>query len=310
MGIGKISRIFPDIYIRDTIQDIGDPHSGSSSQSPDIIVRNKEIENPHDAFGEYSNTLNNSRLSDDVEYGNTNYIYVRVFNRSAIAATNSTLDVYYSKPSSLCLPNDWIHIGSIKVPFIPPFGFATVSRQIEWDNIPWKGHYCFIATIHNFFDPGPNLKTISKIPDFHKFIQKNNNTVWRNFNVVNNKPDSGREFNSYNFIVRGSSYERKERLSLEICTNIPEGGNVWLSFDSPLTMEIHNKCHEKENIEKIPIHYGCNKILEEQIIYNEVIFTINYFIPDYLRNKDYYIFSRQLYQGTEIGRITWDITTK
>ncbi len=41
----------PDVYMRDFVGDIGDPHSGPAGSSPDIVVRQLPVADPQAAFG-------------------------------------------------------------------------------------------------------------------------------------------------------------------------------------------------------------------------------------------------------------------
>jgi hypothetical protein len=51
---GTLSVGFADVYLRDFAGDVGDPHTGSISTSPDIIVRPTSVADPQMAFGEGS----------------------------------------------------------------------------------------------------------------------------------------------------------------------------------------------------------------------------------------------------------------
>jgi hypothetical protein len=62
-----------DVYLRDHVGDTGvTPTAGLLSLSPDIILRQMEVQNPPGAqatYGEGSGTENNGALSQDAEYG-------------------------------------------------------------------------------------------------------------------------------------------------------------------------------------------------------------------------------------------------
>ena len=49
-------RLTPDVYIRDSISDTGEPHTGSISASPDVILRPATVANPQAAYGNGSGT--------------------------------------------------------------------------------------------------------------------------------------------------------------------------------------------------------------------------------------------------------------
>ncbi|MCF2948729.1 hypothetical protein L0668_11470 [Paraglaciecola aquimarina] len=294
-------RVFPEVYMRDDINDIGNIPSGGSSRSPDIIVKNKEVVNASEKFGHYSGTINRYDLSDNVEFGNANYIYIRAFNKSPLIAHNSHVDLFWSKPSTLVLPKYWTFIGKASLPALPNNQIAMVSKPIEWNNAPNKGHYCFIGLIHNPFDSAPDLSRISSIRDFRSFIRNNNNVAWRNFNVVDNIPNISNEFNSYPFYVRGPEFDLEERISLEVCCELPEGSYAWVTFDD--SFQIKSRVDLEIN--------SCNTILSEVRSFPiEALFNINYFVPKDTKPGDYYIYARQLFEGDEIGRITWKIEAK
>ena len=48
--------VTPDVYIRDSISDTGEPHTGSISASPDVILRPATVANPQAAYGNGSGT--------------------------------------------------------------------------------------------------------------------------------------------------------------------------------------------------------------------------------------------------------------
>ncbi|MBK7970788.1 MAG: hypothetical protein IPK08_18735 [Bacteroidetes bacterium] len=49
--IDTVLNLSPDVYIRDNAADTGEPHTGSISSSPDIILNKTEVINPQAAFG-------------------------------------------------------------------------------------------------------------------------------------------------------------------------------------------------------------------------------------------------------------------
>ena len=51
---GNILNLAPDVYLRDFIGDVGDPHTGAISASPDVILRQTAVVNPQASFGEGS----------------------------------------------------------------------------------------------------------------------------------------------------------------------------------------------------------------------------------------------------------------
>jgi len=83
----------PAVYMRDHVGDVGDPHNGPVSMSPDIIVRNASVSNPEAEFGALSALADTAPHSDTVAFGVDNYVYVRTLNRGPLPAKNVRVDV-------------------------------------------------------------------------------------------------------------------------------------------------------------------------------------------------------------------------
>src|SRR5262249_42677086 len=99
VGIG------PDIYVRDNLADTGaEPFPGSYLYaSPDIINRTAASPNPAVDFAD----LTNDSLWQNVEYGQNNFVYVRLQNRGS-ANGDATINVYFSSASTFGTPASWI----------------------------------------------------------------------------------------------------------------------------------------------------------------------------------------------------------
>ena len=78
---GNQINLAPDLYLRDYVGNSGNPTSGMVSSSPDIIVRQAAVANPAASYGAGSGTENNPALSQDVNTGHDNFVYVRLLNR-------------------------------------------------------------------------------------------------------------------------------------------------------------------------------------------------------------------------------------
>jgi serine protease len=91
---GNALNLAPDLYLRDIVGDTGNPTSGMVSQSPDIIVKQGAVANPQTTYGVGSGNENDPALSDDVNSGPDNFVYVRLLNRGGSAAGNVSVDVY------------------------------------------------------------------------------------------------------------------------------------------------------------------------------------------------------------------------
>jgi serine protease len=221
---GNELNLAPDLYLRDFVGDTGNPTSGIVSQSPDIIVKQAAVANPQTTYGAGSGTENDPALSDDVDTGHDNFVYVRLLNRAGSAAANVSVDVYWSPPATLVTPNLWTLIGSITVPSVPVGNVLTVSDGITWPSaaIPAPGHYCFIAVAGNAEDPKPGLASLTTFVQYVTFIENNNNVAWRNFNVVPGPPSAGPPPGTYRlaFLIPGA-FDTGHVFELESIARLP-----------------------------------------------------------------------------------------
>lgn len=219
----------PDLYLRDNPSDIGDPHGGSISASPDIITRPTAVANPQVAYGEGSGTENSSTLGYEVESGQDNFIYTRVRNRGQVPAVNPTVTVYWSEVGTLITPDLWNLVGQVTIPNVPTGDLLTASDAITWlsAEIPATGHYCFVGLVSTPDDPAPALADLMNFDNFRSFVRNNNNATWRNFNVVNNIADAADPAVELPFLIAGAP-DRSIRMGLEFIGRLPERATVRL----------------------------------------------------------------------------------
>ncbi len=179
VGIG------PDIYVRDNLADVGTiPNADPLYCSPDIIVRQNVEASPGTAFAD----LTNGSLSQDVELGQPNYVYVRLQNRGSVAG-DIRLRVYWAAPNTFAMPNQWTQIGG-DVDVIGAQPGALTIAKVTWDAsaLPPLGHFCLIAELDSSLDPAPDKALITNGTLFSKFIAESNNFAWKNINVVDLLP--------------------------------------------------------------------------------------------------------------------------
>lgn len=194
----------PDVYLRDNVGDSGVvPSAGAISASPDIIVRPVAVADPNAAFGEGSGVENSTTLGFEVESGQENFIYVRMRNRGATAATDVTCRVYWSPVSTLVTPDLWSEIGVTSPLDVPPDDSLVVADALVWGaaDIPGDGHYCFIGVLDHPADPAPPLPSPTDWDGFRTFIRNQNNVTWRNFNVVDNLDDPSADPHALPFLI-------------------------------------------------------------------------------------------------------------
>ena len=175
-----------DLFIRDNLEDHGrEPLvAGGLASSPDVIVYNQELLDPQGTLGSPA-AQGRADLGEPVEYGQSNFVYLRVQNRGN-NPTSGSAELYWAYPSTFPTPASWNLINNIAIPQLAPDEFRVVG-PIVWPRgfIPSPGHYCFVALINSGDDPAPNPATIHSVDDFYRFIRECNNAAWKNFDVVN-----------------------------------------------------------------------------------------------------------------------------
>ncbi|MCU1517594.1 MAG: hypothetical protein JWQ75_2315, partial [Pseudarthrobacter sp.] len=225
-----------DVYLRDFVGDNGNPHTGQVSLSPDIIARQTQVADPQAEFGE-ANAPNRDRddLSDPVKYGQDNYLYLRIRNRSPRPAENVTATVYWSEVATLVTPNLWHKIGSQNLAVVPAGDVLTVTPAIPWPaaDIPSPGHYCFIAVAGTRTDPQPDLTALANWDAYIGFIRGENNATWRNFEIENILPFHGGtgepELIELPFLAPGA-LDRDLVMQLEIRPELPHDAKLYLEL--------------------------------------------------------------------------------
>lgn len=322
--IDNVLGLRPDVYLRDVVGDVGEPHVGAISSSPDVILRPTAVANPQASFGAGSGTENDSDLGFEAEAGQDNYLYVRALNQGGQPAANVTATVHWSPVSTLVTPNLWTLVGSVNIPNVPVGEILTVSDAITWPaaDIPGPGHYCFVGLVSHPLDPAPTPVDFLNWSNFETFIRNNNNVTWRNFNVVNNVPPAGAEPPGYvplEFLVAGAP-DAARQFALEVVARLPEGAELFLEVptflikrqeiyqrqpvaDDRLLREDNGSCDVA--IVSVSAH-GRNRFDDLQLAANATFrCRLLAAIPEDLRKESFEVYARQLYEDREVGRVTW-----
>ncbi len=180
VGIG------PDIYVRDNLLDSGaEPYAGAYLwASPDIINRQSVSPDPDVEFADFGD----GSLWENVEFGQANWVYVRLQNRGAENG-DAVINVYFTPASTFATPASWIHVGTLNETGIAP-GALAIAGPLEFQQslIPGPGHYCMIAVVTDALDPAPNHNLIGSTSDFLHFVRNTNNIAYRNMDVVDLMP--------------------------------------------------------------------------------------------------------------------------
>jgi hypothetical protein len=328
--LGLVTAPAPILYMRHNLADDGTSHTGSLSDSPDIIVKNNPVANPQASYSTPASIASDTESDPDVVTGQANYVYMRVWNRGVDAA-NVFATVYWSPPATLVSPNLWTLIGSAYYPDVPAGSEVEVSTPgITWpaDRLPGAGHYCFVATVGNADAPAPNPSSFASFTDFMNYIYANNNITWRNFNVdilpaPHHFPIHFGEFVALPFLIAGA-WDGARVFSLETHAELPDESRIALQVphwigrgfkpDYPGTEEFDDAETDPGNRRRIRIPLPRNG--RQSLGFIELpagtaaSSHMLVHIPEHRHQKPLRVVIRQLFEEREVGRITWLLRPK
>jgi serine protease len=318
---GSVLNLAPDIYLRDYVGDIGDPHSGAISASPDVILRQTAVANPQTEFGVGSGTENSNTLGSTAEQGQDNFVYVRGLNRGGSAAANVEATVYWAPVATLLTPDLWNLVGQTTIPIVPAGNVLTVSDAIVWSaaDIPASGHYCFVCLLGSAQDPAPGPADYLNWSNFQAFIRTNNNVTWRNVNVENNVPPPAAEPPGYvplPFLATGAPDKARE-FALAVVSRLPRGAKLLLEA-APETLEalgVRSRnigFGEDRKTARVPLNPSGRQLVGESLFPAKARFDLRLLvhIPEELREHAFELHAAQLYKREEVGRVTWRLAPK
>jgi Zn-dependent metalloprotease len=186
VGIG------PDLYARDSLADQGEEPGTLSCMSPDIICR-QDLANAT-TLTQIANTTNGS-LGQGIDLAKgDHHVYFRIFNRGAEDASG-TFRLFISPVSTFPTPTSWHEVGHFDFPTVPAGGLWVPSTASECITLTsalasslGTGHFCFIGIVEATTDPPPDRNLINNTTEFHDYIRKSNNYVWRNCDITGVAP--------------------------------------------------------------------------------------------------------------------------
>ncbi len=309
-----------DVYVRDFIGDLGEPHTDVISVSPDVILLPAVEPSPQLTFGEGSGTENSVTLGSQAEAGQDNYIYVRVRNRGGSDAAHVTAAVYWSPPATLVTPDLWHPIGQTVIANVPSGRVLTVSDAIVWSSIdiPATGHYCFIALVGHAADPAPAPADLMDWTNFERFIRSSNNVTWHNFNVVDNQPMQGSDpanFVALDFMAPGAP-DQARYMRLDVIAGLPEGSRVLLEIPQLMYGGMRGphaiEMHRRRRSALIPMNpYGRRSLGEILLpVRSRSKLRLLVHIPERRRDMPYEIAVQQLFENRPVGRLTWRLAPR
>lgn len=190
-----------DLMVKNSLDDFGEEPDNNTGEvlwhSSDIWVRNQAGES-------YIRTHQNPEYDPN----DTNYVYVRVTNRSCVTSSGSEeLKLYWAKANTnLIWEDSWNgsltignniplgdEIGTLSIPSLDPGEEAILEfpwmvpnpeDYIGLNPNPW--HFCLLARIETLNDP-MTFPEGTFIPDN---VRNNNNIAWKNTTVVDIEPNT------------------------------------------------------------------------------------------------------------------------
>ena len=299
-----------DLYVRDNLEDHGrEPLiNGGISCSPDIIVFNRELLDPEATLASPAAQASDT-LGETIEFGQDNFIYLRVQNRGT-QPTSGSATLYWADGTTLPTPASWRLISDrIDIPTVNPREMKIVG-PVPWarENIPAVGHYCFVCLIKSGDDPAPDPAMIHTIDDYFHFIRESNNATWKNFDVKNVFKDS---VNSFPFAIQGWP---KIKLSADLIIDLvqlPPTASASLKIRTRLTTgaiaENLVLAEESELIRRYQMQAGRRALLRHLKLQpsdkSEALLEV--FIPTNTPDGNYRVAVAEVVDGKEMGRVTW-----
>jgi hypothetical protein len=327
--IGAVLSALPDVYVRDSLADVGAVPSPVVSMSPDVFVLNAALDplNPGPPANDWTKQVPNHEVVPNAD----NYVYVRISNLSAAtAAYGCDAIVYWSPPASLILPSDWRLIGGLPATVTVPAGGHVLAGPVIWHpspaDLPYGGHACFIAQLDHPDDPrpivGPDTITWN---EFLAFVGRSNNVAWRNFNVIPvpvvppPSPDPGGEWAGAGFEMRGAPGRPEEFAFAILPIGFPGGTRLlWRmparefrlfealrdigslkrydAFDGQIVVESN---------EGIPLRLHDVRLEADA----RIPMSFGVLLPESGLEEPARLEIRQFHRRMEVGRITWEFTT-
>jgi len=309
--ISTLNEMYPinAIYVRDNLTDDGnEPLAGGGlSLSPDIIHVVDEIASPQTELGSAA-AMSRSDLSETVEEGQTNFVYVRL-QKNGVLADTASVDLYWSSPSTLPTPAIWManKIDDTKEMAISP-GETKVVGPFLFNNVPSTGHYCFVAIVGSRKNPKPDLTAISTFNDFRELVRKKSNVAWKNFDVVDEVAGGEMDMDFQVNSLKNTSEDNHLEFDL---SKLPNG----VKSEIRILKRIGSSA-SKNNLKLIQeskLYQTFEGINNKQILSfknlklkskEETKVRLKLIFPDNMPDGAYDINVRQLKENTEFGRVT------
>jgi hypothetical protein len=318
----------PALYMRNNTSNNATSHGGALADSPDIILKNAQVAAPQATFSTPQSIASANESDANVLAGQTNYLYLRVWNGGQAAARNAFATVYYAPPATLVTPSMWTLIGTSYFTTVPTGSQVEVTPiGIPWpaDQIPAPGHYCFVATVGCNYQPAPVpelLANFATFQDYENYIADNPNVTWRNFNVVQvqmgqSRPPWG-HLVPLPFHLTGAWMEDVD-FQFETIADLPKGSTLALQAAEwigrglrPARQDLAAHVDRTTDAAstrrvRMPLSVSGTHALGEITLPRRTAAPSHLLasIPPERHDRPHDVVIRQLHGGREVGRITW-----
>ena len=297
-----------DLFLRDNLEDHGlEPLIGGGiCCSPDIIIYRQQLLDP-DATLLTAAAQDNDMLGEPVEYGQDNFVYLRVQNRGS-QPTAGKVKVYWAPPSVLPTPSSWHYLGEADIPAVPP-GEMIVVGPVKWEkaDIPAEGHYCFVGLVQSGDDPAPDKDAINTWDEFYRLIRESNNVTWKNFDVYDTFANS---MNSLEFHIQGWP---RTRLSADLLIDLSEmlremevRLRILKRLSATATLENMQLEEESQRYQKFRVDGGARGFLHGMDLKpsDDTQAWLEVVVPEGIPDGAYRLGVAQIVDGLEMGRVT------
>lgn len=300
------------VYVRDNLEDDGEEPLGGGGlhRSPDIVHVTSQPADPQLEFGSAA-AMASDTLFQDVEFGQDNFVYVRLQKTGTLTDTAS-VDVYWTRASTLPTPASWTQIGStITESGIAP-GDVRIVGPFLFNDVPAEGHYCFVAIVHSRKNPAPDLSAIATSDDFHNLVRKKSNVAWKNFEIVDLEEDGDMDMA---FRIENMKFVNDQNDVEFDLTELPSTVTSEIRILRRLAEGGSKEKLKLFNESAVYVHYhgtgatGVHALRDMTFQSRESsVVQLNLTAPKGTKHGAYDIHVRQLQDGKEVGRITRRVT--
>jgi hypothetical protein len=304
--------IYADVYMRDNVADTGaEPYMGGVlCWSPDIIARKNPVADPSTAFG--AGTWGDADLGEKIEFGQDNYIYVRMHNRGN-APDDVTVSVYWTDASGFLHPGTWQLLGTVSASNVLP-GEYRVEGPVTWPSgtVPGIGHYCLIAVVNSVRDPIAIPSGFATVNEYLDFVRNHNNICYRNTDVEDVVPNAPPP--SYTFLLRGLP-EQAAQFRLEVRHRLPVGSVVEVDIEKsiPRFERIEEVMIRRKPVRRLAPNTLFRRTAQTPLILDQIHLKRNAEVPVRIRVEipkksppgQYLIYADQYLGDDHLGRVNF-----